>query len=170
MKKAIFIVAPEVFRDEEYYKPKKILEDGGVKVVTASLKTGEIVGRFGYKAVSDVLVSDVDEKDYDAIVYVGGGGAGVYFDNARALRLANEFYDAKKITGAICIAPVILAKAGILKGKKATVFYPDGVEDLKQNGADYTGKPVETDGNIITGNHADAAEDFGKAVLTAINK
>jgi protease I len=170
MKKVIFIVAPEVFRDEEYYKPKKILEDGGVEVVTASLKTGEIVGRFGYKALSDILVSDVKEKDYDAIVYVGGGGVKVYFDNPDALRLANEFYKSAKITSAICIAPVILAKAGILKGKKATVFYPDGVEDLKTAGANYTGKPVEIDANIITANHADAAELFGETLLKALNK
>ncbi|MDR3113089.1 MAG: DJ-1/PfpI family protein, partial [Endomicrobium sp.] len=165
MKTAVFIVAPEGFRDEEYYKPKKILEGDGVKVVTASLKTGEIQGRFGYKALSNILVSDVKEKDYDAIVYVGGGGAKVYFDNADALRLANEFYNLGKPVTAICIAPVILANSGILKGKKATVFYPDGVEDLKKAAADYTGNLVEVDGNVITANHADAAELFGSAIL-----
>ncbi|MDR2191348.1 MAG: DJ-1/PfpI family protein, partial [Endomicrobium sp.] len=140
----------------------------GINDVTASLKTGEIDGRFGYKAVSDILVSDVKEKDFDAVVYVGGGGAKVYFENADALRLANDFYNADKITSAICIAPVILANAGILKEKKATVFAPDGVEDLKKGGANYTGNPVETDGNIVTANHADAAELFGKTVLEKI--
>jgi len=169
MKKVVFIVAPEVFRDEEYYKPKKILQDAGISVITASLKTGEITGRFGYKAVSDILVSDIKEKDYGAIVYIGGGGAKVYFDNADALRLANDFYNAKKITSAICIAPVILANSGILKGKKATVFI-DGIEALKKGGAIYTATPAETDGNIITANHADASELFGNTLLTAITE
>ncbi|MDR1940868.1 MAG: DJ-1/PfpI family protein [Endomicrobium sp.] len=169
MKKVVFITAPEVFRDEEYYKPKKILEDGAIKVITASLKTGEITGRFGYKAVSDMILEDVKSKDFDGIVFVGGGGTSVFFQDPTALKLANEFFQDGKPTASICIAGVILANSGILKGKKATVFI-DGKDDLIKNGADYTGNPVEIDGNIITANHADAAELFANAVLTALNK
>jgi protease I len=167
MKKVIFITAPEVFRDEEYYKPKQVLEEAGIKVVTASTKTGEITGRFGYKAVSDEVIENVKSKDFDGIVFVGGAGSNVFFQDPNALKLANEFFQDGKPTSSICIAGVTLANSGILKGKKATVFI-DGKDELIKNGAIYTGSSLEIDGNIITADGPDAAIDFGKAVLKQI--
>jgi protease I len=167
MKRVVFITAPEVFRDEEYYKPKKILEKACIEVTTASVKTGELTGRFGYKTVSTLLISDINSYDFDAIVYVGGGGASVFFENKDALRLANEFFKHNKPVAAICIAGVILANSGILKDKKATV-YIDGKKSLLKSGATYTGNSLEIDGNIITANAPDAAEDFGKAILKVL--
>ncbi len=169
MQKVVFITAPETFRDEEYIQPKKILENAGIKVDTASTKIGTITGRFGHKAHSDMILESVKPSDYDAIVYVGGGGSSVFFEDPNALKLANEFFQDGKPTTAICIAPTILANAGILKGKKATVF-PDGKDALIKGGAQYTATPLEIDGNIITANGPDAAEDFGKAVLHALQK
>ncbi|OEG70850.1 hypothetical protein ATZ36_17955 [Candidatus Endomicrobiellum trichonymphae] len=167
MNKVVFITAPEAFRDEEYYKPKKILEDGDIEVITASVKTGELGGRFGFKTTSTLLIQDINPNDFDAIVYIGGNGSIVFFDNHYALKLANDFFKQRKPTASICIAGVILANAGILKGTKATVFI-DGKEALIKGGAVYTGNPLEIDGNIITANGPDAAEDFGKAVLKSL--
>jgi protease I len=167
MKKAVFITAPEIFRDEEYAKPKKILEDAGIKVITASTKKGEITGRFGMKAVSDITIDDINPDDFDAVVYIGGAGSSVFFENKTAWKIADVFFKSGKPTTAICIAPTTLANAGILKGKKATVF-PDGKEALLKGGAQYTGQPLETDGNIITANGPEAAEEFAKALLKAL--
>lgn len=167
MKKAVFITAPEIFRDEEYAVPKKILEDNGVTVVTASTKKGEITGKLGMKAVSDMTIDEIDPKNFDAIAYIGGAGSSVFFENTTALSLAKTFFESGKPTTAICIAPTILANAGVLKGKTATVF-PDGQEALKKGGANFTGKPLEIDGNIITANGPEAAEQFAKALLNAI--
>ncbi|MDR3274956.1 MAG: DJ-1/PfpI family protein [Endomicrobium sp.] len=167
MKKVVFITAPEMFRDEEYYKPKKVLEDAGIEVITASVKTGELTGRFGYKTISTVLIQNVNSDDFDAIVYVGGAGANIFFDNPCALKLANNFFKRDKPIASICIAGVILANSGILNGKKATVFV-DGKETLIEKGASYTGASLEIDGNIITANGPEAAEDFANAVLRAV--
>lgn len=169
MKKAVFITAPEIFRDEEYEKPKKILEDNGIKVITASTKKGEITGKLGLKALSDMTIDEIDANDFDAIVYVGGAGAGIFFENPAALKLARDFVSSGKPAAAICIAPTILANAGVLKGKSATVF-PDGRTALEKGGAKYTANTVETDGNIITGNGPEAAEEFGQALLKALQK
>lgn len=168
MKQAVFITAPEIFRDEEYYKPKKILEDAGIQVVTASTKVGEITGKLGFKAESSMLLEDVKVSDFDAIVYIGGAGASVFFADPNALKLANEFYQDKKIVAAICIAPTILANAGILNEKKATVF-PDGKDALIKGGAQYTANSLEIDGNIITANGPEAADVFGKAIAETLN-
>ncbi|MDR3244093.1 MAG: DJ-1/PfpI family protein [Elusimicrobiota bacterium] len=167
MKKVVFITAPQTFRDEEYFKPKQILEDAGIQVITASLKIGQLKGKLGQNTESSLLVKDIKCSDFDAIVFVGGGGASAYFDNENALRLAREFFQAKKITASICIAGIVLANAGILKGKKATV-YIDGKDDLIKGGAQFSGNSVEIDGNIITANGPDAAQEFGKAVLRGL--
>jgi protease I len=168
MKKIVFITAPRSFRDEEYYKPKKILGEASVEVITASLKIGELNGRFGYKAISTLLIQDINPSDFDAIAYIGGNGANVFFDNPYALKLANDFFKYKKTIASICIAGVILANAGVLKGKRATVFN-DGKEFLVKGGAIYTGMPLEIDGNIITANGPEIAEDFGIAILKTLN-
>ncbi|MDR1952599.1 MAG: DJ-1/PfpI family protein [Elusimicrobiota bacterium] len=167
MKKTVFVVAPEIFRDEEYFSPKKILENAKIDVKTASLKKGELKGKLGGATISDMTIDEINPSDFDAIVYVGGGGASVYFNNPIALKLAKTFYNEGKIVSSICIAGVILANAGILKGKKATVFI-DGKDDLIKGGADFTGNDVEIDGNIITANGPQAAEKFGKALCKAL--
>ena len=164
MKKIVFVVAPEVFRDEEYIEPKRILEAAGIEIITASTVVGEIYGKIKIKAQSQMLVKDIKVKDFDGIFFVGGGGASVYFEDKTAHNIARQFYDNGKIVSAICIAPVILAKSGLLKNKKATVF-PDGAEVLIQNGAEYTAKEVEVDGKIVTGNGPAAAKSFAEELL-----
>ncbi|MDR1123012.1 MAG: DJ-1/PfpI family protein [Endomicrobium sp.] len=167
MKKLVFITAPKLFRDEEYFTPKKIIEKAGIEVITASIKIGKLIGRFGYKTVSTILISDIKSSDFDAIVYIGGNGSSVFFENKYTLQLANEFFKQNKPLAAICIAGVILANSGVLKGRKATV-YIDGKEALVRGGADYTGNSLEVDGNIITANGPNVVEEFGKAIVKAI--
>lgn len=167
MKKIVFVTAPNTFRDEEYIEPKEILEEAGIQVITASTVKGEIFGKIKIKAQSQMLVTDIKVEDFDGIFFVGGMGSAVYFDDKFVHKLVNEFYNAKKIVSAICIAPTILANSGVLKGKKATVF-PDGEPALIAGGAVYTAKDVEIDGNIITGNGPLAAKQFGEILRDKI--
>ena len=160
--RVLMIVAPQEFRDEEYLHPREELEKKGARITVASLTTNECAGRFGAKVTPDISIDKVDVDDYDAVVFVGGGGSKVYFDNDTALRIAKEFATKGKVTSAICIAPMILANAGLLKGRKATAW--DHEDDIKNAGGTYTGNPVEVDGNIITANGPDAARDFGREI------
>lgn len=162
-KKAVFIVAEQEFRDEEYQVPKDVLSQAGIEVVTASTTTEEAVGKLGLKVRPDLLVAEIKPDDYGAIVFVGGGGAAQYFADSAVHALARSFAEAGKVVAAICIAPVILARAGLLKGKRATVF-PDGIPELEKAGAVYTAQSVERDGRIITGNGPEAAEAFGREI------
>jgi len=169
MKKAVMIIAKNNFRDEEYLQPKEILTKAKVEVVTASSSKGIAKGMFGAAQNVDITIDEIDAKNYDAVIFVGGGGASEYFNNSPAHKIARDAISGKKILGAICIAPVTLAKAGVLKNKKATVF-ESGIEELKKWGADYTGKDVEVDGNIVTASGPEAAKQFGKKILETINK
>ena len=161
-KKAVFVIAEQVFRDEEYLVPKNLLEKAGIKVETASTTMKEAVGKLGARVQPDLLLSQINVEKYDALIFVGGGGAEQYFDDPTAHSLANSFLKAGKVLAAICIAPV-------LKGKQATV-YIDGAEELKRAGSIYTGNPVQTDGWIVTANGPEAAEGFGNEVVRLLTR
>jgi len=168
-KKVLMVIAFENFRDEELKVPKEILEKNGIIVDIASVKKGIAKGMLGTKIDINLTLEEIKENDYDGIIFVGGIGSQSLFTNTHALKLAQNFYKSKKVIGAICLAPGILAKAGILNGKKATCFYTAS-EILKKNGAIYTGNLVEIDENIVTGNGPEAAEKFGNEILRLIKK
>ncbi|MCM8777970.1 MAG: DJ-1/PfpI family protein [Candidatus Omnitrophica bacterium] len=160
----LLIIAQNGFRDEEYFKPKQILETAGYKVITASAQAGLARGKLGGTTQADISLKDVKVDEYEAIIFIGGPGAADYFIDKTALNLAKEAYQKDKVVGAICIAPGILARAGILKGKKATV-YPSELDTLKNAGAVCVNRSVVIDGKIITANGPDAAESFGKEIV-----
>lgn len=173
MKKALFVIAPEKFRNEEYFIPKDILKKGGVEVVTASTK--KTASGFMFRSVkTDILLKDVSIADYDAIIFAGGPGARAFFDDRLVLSLAREMNANGAIVAAICIAPVILARADILRGKKATVWSSSedttGIDEILKGGAIFDPAPVVRDGNVITADKPIHAEAFGKAVLEALSE
>lgn len=169
MKTVALIIAEQVFRDEEYEKPKDILEEKGIRVLTASTTLVKAFGKLGMVVKPDILVKDLRDQALDALIFIGGGGSSQYFNDETAHQLAKSFNQPGKIVGAICIAPVILANAGLLKGRKATVF-PDGKDALKAGGATYTGSQIEIDRSksnqavVITGCGPEAATAFGEAL------
>lgn len=165
--KVLLIVAPHDFRDEELLEPRKILEDSGIHVTVASKGVSRATGMFGAEVDVDKDIADIDAGDYDAVVFVGGVGASVYFADNRALTIAKDACRQEKVVGAICIAPSVLANAGLLAGKKAT-SWPSEADNLRAKGATYTGRDVEQDGKVITGKGPHAAAQFGRAILNAI--
>ncbi|HHT9138077.1 MAG TPA: DJ-1/PfpI family protein [Candidatus Wunengus sp. YC60] len=168
-KKAVMIIAQNNFRDEELLKPREVLEKNGVIVTVASSSLKESTGMLGAKVKPNILFTNINVTDYDAVIFVGGSGASEYWDNPTAHKIANDASNAKKIVGAICIAPVTLAKAGLLANKKATT-YSSTVNDIKSAGAKYTGAAVERDGNIITASGPAVAQKFGEAIVKALGE
>ena len=167
MAKILFVIAPENFRDEELFHPKEEVENAGHQAVIASMRAGTCTGSKGGTAEAEISIDEVNPEDFDAIVFVGGQGAAVYFDNGRAQTLAKEFFNSGKVTSAICIAPSTLANAGLLRGKNATC-YSSEEENLKSKGANYTAEGVTADGKIITASGPAAAHDFGKKIVEAL--
>jgi protease I len=161
------VIAPSVFRDEEYAGPKLVLESHGVRVTTASVEPGECTGRFGLVAHATISVAEASQREWDAVVFVGGGGAEVFFDDPAAHALAHNQAHRGATLAAICIAPSTLAHANLLAGVSATAF-PSREDDLKAHGALWTGTPVTIDGSIITANGPEAATEFGEAIARAL--
>lgn len=164
----VMIIAPSVFRDEEYAEPKLVLESHGVRVTTASVEPGECTGRFGLLAQATISVAQATQSQWDAVIFVGGGGAEVFFDDPAAHELARNQAKRGGTLAAICIAPSTLAHAGLLTGVSVTAF-PSREDDLKAHGAQWTGAPVTVDGFIITANGPEAATEFGEAIASALS-
>lgn len=167
-KKAALIIAFRNFRDEEYFVPKRVLEQARIEVSTASDSLGTAIGSLGGDTNVDILINKLTVDDFDAILFVGGSGALEHLDNEKSYQIAKETVKKNKILGAICVSPVILAKAGILQDKKATVWSSpldkSSVKTLENQGAIYEAKSVVVDGKIITANGPAAAQEFGEKI------
>ena len=165
--KALMIIAKENYHDQEYDISKKVLEGGGVEITTASSEVGVCKGKLGGTTQATVSIAEVNVSEYDAIIFIGGAGARAYQHNVQAHLTAQEAINREKILAAICIAPTILAYAGVLEGKKATVWNEDQQQQklLETQGAIYTGEEVTVDSRIVTANGPPAAENFGKMIL-----
>ncbi|KAB5594286.1 chaperone protein HSP31 [Ceratobasidium theobromae] len=167
---------------------KDFTDDESVKF----LKDPEVKQKFA----TAKKLSDVNLKDYDAIFYVGGHGPMIdlAFDPVNA-KLASAFYQAGKLTTAVCHGPGALVKAtdasgeSIFKGRNATGF-SDAEEEqvgkvkdipflletrIKELGGKYTkakdawGAHVVVDGHLITGQNPASAKGVGEAILKALN-
>jgi len=167
--KVLLIVAKNGFRDEELFVSKEVLETNGCIVDIASSSKGKCSGMLGKSITAGLSLDEINVPDYSAVVFIGGMGAEEYFNNPIAHRIAREAYEKGKIIAAICIAPVILGRAGILGNKYATVS--KGLKNqLQVSGAVYTGSGVEVDGNIITADGPGATEGFVYKILDALKK
>ncbi|MCC6148582.1 MAG: DJ-1/PfpI family protein [Anaerolineaceae bacterium] len=163
MAKVLMVIAPARFRDEELFYTQEEIEKAGHTTVIASTIKGRCPGSRGGFAEAVLLLAEVNSKDYAAVVFVGGGGSKVLFNNVEALRIAREMAAQEKVVAAICLAPVILANAGLLKGKQATVAGTEA-KTIEGQGAAYTGPGVAVDGKIVTGNAPKASRLFGQTI------
>ncbi|MEI7792296.1 MAG: DJ-1/PfpI family protein [Candidatus Berkelbacteria bacterium] len=169
-KRVLMVIAPRDFQDHEYFDTKVSLANIGINADTASTRAGYCVSTHGKTAAVSLSLEAVDQHLYDGIVFVGGSGVEELFHNQEALDLASDFYKSEKIVAAICWAPVVLVKAGVLgAGKKATCW-EGAKQDLIDAGVEYLEQDVVTDGKIITAEGPTVAHQFGQAIADAILK
>jgi 4-methyl-5(b-hydroxyethyl)-thiazole monophosphate biosynthesis len=160
----IYVFLATGFEDIEALAPVDIMRRAGLPVETVSITGAEIVESahaVGVKA--DRQLADIDFAKADMIVLPGGLPGSTNLDACVPLKKAiSTHYAAGKPIAAICAAPLVFGRSGLLRGKKATC-YP-GVEG-ELEGADYTAAIVERDGNIITGKGPAAAFEFGYTIV-----
>ena len=164
--KIVIIIAQNGFQDLEYDNSRKAIEEEGIEVKTASPTTKITNGHFGAAVQPDLAIKDIDMNNFDGIAIIGGSGALTLANFPELFKVLKEAEELKKVISAICIAPTLLAKAGLLKYKKATVWNEDSMQSplIEREGAQYTGEMVTQDGRIVTANGPPAATEFGKKV------
>ncbi|MDD3648128.1 MAG: DJ-1/PfpI family protein [Candidatus Dojkabacteria bacterium] len=167
-KNILLILAFQDFNDTEYKEVRNTLRSNRFDVITASTETGSATGIEGTRARIDIRLDKVSVDDYVGVVFIGGSGVTAYFDDPIAQDLAQSFFDAGKLTSAICSAPVILANAGLLQDKKATC-YPEYEGSLTAKGAIHTGDNFTVDGLIVTGKGPDEAREFADKIAELLS-
>jgi protease I len=164
MKPILFIVAPHDFQDFEYAIPKSILEKEGIITQTASTRK-QAKGKYGKSAPIDLLLEKVNPEDYEGVILIGGPGASIFIDDKKTHSLLQDFFKAQKLTAAICISPLTLAKAGVLKNQKATIHESYQKELKKMKDITVLNQNVVQSDNIITACGPQAAQEFGEQIL-----
>lgn len=170
--KILMVVAPEQYRDEELDVPSMAFRaQPDWQVVVASTRTGTATGMLGGSMPIDVTLDEASMNDYAAIVVVGGMGSPQYlWENATLHQLLQQAANEEKPIGAICLSGAVLGKAGVLKGRKATVWATDeSVAAIRQGGGEYIEEPVVTDGTIVTACGPHAAEEFARRLVQLID-
>ena len=154
----ILVPLAEGFEEIEFSTFVDILRRAGMTVTVAGLKECAISRAHSVSLTPDTLIDKVSADDFDVIVLPGGNPGYVNLEKSeKVLQLVREMHDRNKYVTAICAAPSVLAKAGVIQGKRATIF--PGMEDAL-TGAQYSKGRVVIDGRIITSQGPGTAMEF----------
>ncbi len=165
----LMVIAPRDFRDEEFKAPYDLLTKSGVKVVVASTDTTPARGMLGLVVKPDITLEQVNTDDFDGLVVVGGAGCEQLWDNATLHKIVQDFNAGSKLVAAICLAPMVFARAGILQDKIVTA-YPSVRDEIGKSCARCTDSDIEVSGNVITCSGPGAAPDFADAILNMLGQ
>lgn len=163
----IYVFLADGFEEIEALAPVDFLKRADIPVQTVGVTGDAPCGAHGIKVQADIPLGQVVLDDQlDGIILPGGMPGADNLDNCADVQNAIDFCAQKgKIISAICAAPFILGKKGLLDGKRATCF--PGFEKYLE-GAVVTGAGVEKDGNIITAKGAGVAWEFGAEIATTL--
>jgi 4-methyl-5(b-hydroxyethyl)-thiazole monophosphate biosynthesis len=142
-----------------------LLRRAGVEVVTAGLEPGIVKASRGTQLVPDTNLDSVLMDDFDMIVLPGGmPGAQHLKEDRRVQALLKKMASENKYTAAICAAPIALAEAGLLSGRKAT-GYPGVLEKLGLTDITVRNDAVIKDGKVVTSRGPGTAMDFALELI-----
>jgi 4-methyl-5(b-hydroxyethyl)-thiazole monophosphate biosynthesis len=111
---------------------------------------------FGFDIIPEALLSDVATDDFDALVIPGGFGDAGFYEEALSepfLDVIRGFDKRRAPIAAVCVSALSLAAAGVLDGKKATVYHQIGgtrKAELESYGAVFVDEPLVIDGHLMT--------------------
>ncbi len=163
----IYIILAEGFEEIEALTPLDILRRGKAEVKTAAI-TGDgltVCGSHGIPVVADIRAEDIGD-DIEMLIFPGGLPGATNIDESPLTdTLIQKAQKKRAHLAAICAAPMILGKRGILNGKKA-VCYPGFEEHL--HGAKVAKKRVVTDKNVTTAIGMGASLEFSEQLLAAV--
>lgn len=141
-----------------------VLRRAGMNVVTAGLPGSRIKGSRGMQVMADTRLEQVDPSKFDAIILVGGNPGYINLGRSnKILDMVVKFNLDKKLIGAICAAPSILAQAGILEDRAATIC-PGMEREIPRP----KGKRVIQDDNIITSQGPGTAMEFALKIVETV--
>lgn len=169
--KSVVLVVPKTqFREEEVFEPQRILEKEGATVIVASTEAGSCRGMREGLIEATIGLGEVRPEEHDGMIIAGGSSVPELFWKSKPLAgLVSAMSEAGKVIAAISLSTVVLAKAKLLEGRNATVYYlPEAIEELRVGGARYVHDRLVVDGKLIMAEGPAEARSFSNAVVTAL--
>jgi 4-methyl-5(b-hydroxyethyl)-thiazole monophosphate biosynthesis len=161
--KRVLVPLAEGFEEIEAVTIIDVLRRAGLRVDVAALGGKRVTGSHGIAVESDMSIDDARAVDYDLIALPGGMPGTLHLrEDPRVLRLVREIEAADRHVAAVCAAPSVLAEAGVLESRHATV-HPSAASFL--SGAKLEDARVVRDGKIVTGKAAGTAMEFAFALV-----
>jgi len=160
----VIIPLADGFEEIEAMSTIDVLRRADINVVTAGIPSSIVKGSRGTQTITDRKFSEVDPEDFDALILVGGHPGYITLGkSSRIIDAVKSFNEKEKTIAAICAAPSILAKAGILEERKATI-YPGMEKDIPRP----RGDRVVQDGHIITSQGPGTAIEFALKIVEVL--
>ena len=165
----VYILLGEGFEEIEAIAPLDILRRADIEVATVALSNELLVnGGHDIKVEADISLEQIDFEKLDMLVLPGGlGGVKSISESPAAMDLIQKTWNAKKKLAAICAAPTLLAKLGLLKGLNVTC-YPTVGDVIEDAGGCFKTDPVIRDGDMVTGQAAGASIEFGLEIVAVL--
>jgi protease I len=168
----VLVFLPQhLFANDEYEGITRTFARQGIYFRTASPDTGVAVGMNRMIVMPDFALAGVRAEDFAGLVLIGGSGTMLHWDDSLLHQRCRDFASAGKVVAAIGIAPITLARAGLLKGRRASVFrdrYAIGF--IREHGARYRFRGLETDGRIVTASDAEQAKPLALTVTRLLGR
>jgi protease I len=166
--KRVIALVEDDYEDLELWYPVLRLREEGAEVVVAGLGAERYHGKYGLPAETDADVDDLDMRDFDAILVVGGWAPDKLRRSDKVLELVRSADADGKLLGVICHGGWVPASAGILKGRTMTCT-PGIKDDVMNAGAEYVDEPVVVDGNLVTARRPPDLPAYGAALVDALS-
>lgn len=162
----IYVLLAEGFEEIEAAEPIDIMRRAGLEVKTVSITDNrQVCAAHEMVFTADITIDEADKSDMDMLILPGGPGH-VNLEKSEKVRGLIEYAAQNDLyIAAICAAPSIIGKMGLLKGKKATAF--PGFEKYLE-GAEVSEEKAVSDGKFITGKGPGAASDFGFLIVSTL--
>jgi 4-methyl-5(b-hydroxyethyl)-thiazole monophosphate biosynthesis len=156
----VLIPLTDGFEETEAVSTVDVLRRAGIEVVVAGSPGTTLTGVHNVKIQADGMLKDIDHEEFDGVILVGGSPGYINLGNSQKVQeIIRDFYSKDKLIAAICAAPTILSKAGILDDRKATI-YPGMEKEIPRPRPE----KVVADGNVITSQGPGTAVEFGLAI------
>lgn len=166
--RALFLTADK-FEDTELIVPYFRLLEAGIAADIAAPRLTWIGGEHDYALAPDLTIDAVDPDRYDLLVIPGGfpdGAPATVRDMPKAREIARAFVEADRPVAAICHGPWLLSAAGVVRGRRVTSYWHDGVpEDLRAAGGIWEDAEVVVDRNLVTSRWPPDLPAFTRALM-----
>ena len=167
--KILIAVPPTSYHDKELAQVMAVFDQNKIPYELASREPCQAKGSFGGRVLVPLSFEDViltKEEEYDALTILGGHGGQAHFWNcADLLELVKIFRIHKKVIGGISTAPVVLAKAGILKKRPATVINGNAIREMLKMDVKFEDKPVVFLDRLVTARDPKDAKRFAELIV-----